>query len=160
MNEPLRFHMAEMTPADAAQFLRNACQTTAENSRDWDNLQAILEQFVTDAYKGGLAAGRAAAEAEIARLEARFEAAQILLSGRGDSYQPWLSACKERDAAIAKAEADRRDAERLRALLHVISEFANKTLIADPGKDDSYQAGYSVGAHRAFEQCAALAARA
>jgi hypothetical protein len=50
---PPRFKMAEMTPAEAAKFLRNLCEQTVKGSRDWDNMQEIFTQFLTDAYKGG-----------------------------------------------------------------------------------------------------------
>ena len=60
---PPRITMAEMTPADAAKFLRGLCELTAAQSRDWDSMQEIFEQILTDAYNGGKAAAeRAAAE--------------------------------------------------------------------------------------------------
>jgi hypothetical protein len=45
--------MAEMTPATAAKFLRDLCEQTVRGSKDWDNMQAIFEQFITDAYTAG-----------------------------------------------------------------------------------------------------------
>jgi hypothetical protein len=57
---PPRFRMAEMTPTEAAKFLRNLCEATVKGSGDWDNMQEIFAQFLTDAYKGG----KAAAEGE------------------------------------------------------------------------------------------------
>lgn len=43
-----------MTPSEAAKFLRNLCELTACNTQNWDNMQAVFEQFITDAYKGGI----------------------------------------------------------------------------------------------------------
>ena len=52
---PIKFTMADHTPASAALLLRRYAEATADNSRDWDNLQSIFEQFLTDAYNGGRA---------------------------------------------------------------------------------------------------------
>jgi hypothetical protein len=70
---PPRFKMVDMTPAEAAKFLRDLCELTARQSRDWDNMQTMFAQFLTDAYKGGNRAGIEAAakeaDAHIARNE-------------------------------------------------------------------------------------------
>lgn len=52
---PPRLHMATLTPAEHAKFLRGLIELTAKNSRDWDNIEQILAQYLTDAYKGGVA---------------------------------------------------------------------------------------------------------
>jgi hypothetical protein len=63
-----RFTMVDMTPEEAGKFLRNMCELTASQSRDWDNMQTMITQFLTDAYKGGKSAGiEAAAKAVEAR---------------------------------------------------------------------------------------------
>lgn len=47
----VRFHMKEMTPEEAAKFLRDLCELTAKNSENWDNMQMIFLQFIMDAMK-------------------------------------------------------------------------------------------------------------
>lgn len=50
---PPRFQMAEMTPDEAGKFLRQTAETTAMNSQNWDNFEAIAAGFIGDAYKAG-----------------------------------------------------------------------------------------------------------
>ena len=48
-----KFTVAEMTPAEAASFLRKLTELTADGSRDWGNLEKIFEDFISSAYKAG-----------------------------------------------------------------------------------------------------------
>lgn len=52
----MKFTMAPMTPAEAGTFLRRLAETTAGRSRSWDDFEAIVTQFITDAYKAGQSA--------------------------------------------------------------------------------------------------------
>ncbi len=47
-NNP-RFQMKEMTPKEAAHFLRQVAETTAHASMNWDNFETIAEGMINSA---------------------------------------------------------------------------------------------------------------
>lgn len=53
-----RFKMADMTPAEAARFIRQIAETTAAASQNWDNFQSICESMIVSAMEAGRKYGR------------------------------------------------------------------------------------------------------
>jgi len=54
----MRFHMADMSPAEAAKFIANIAQMTATNSQNWENFERICESMIVSAMEAGRKYGR------------------------------------------------------------------------------------------------------
>lgn len=64
-----RFKMAEMNSAEAAKLLRNLCEVTQANSKNWDNMEAIFKLCLDAALKAGAEYMRERAAKEAERVE-------------------------------------------------------------------------------------------
>jgi hypothetical protein len=64
----MKLKFAPMTPEEAGHKLRQLAELTALNSRNWENMEQIFTQFITDAYKGGQETSRTQRDALVAAL--------------------------------------------------------------------------------------------
>lgn len=95
MRKSMGFQMVEMTPENAAKFLRQAAETTARSSQDWDNFEAITKGFISDAYKAGESTHNANARADERERCAKIAELPSVLSGgsNGDRRAEIIAAC-------------------------------------------------------------------
>ena len=64
MNEPVRFRMADMSPKEAASFLRNMAETADRSHFDWNKFEEALEIIILSAMEAGRKFGERGAAQE------------------------------------------------------------------------------------------------